>query len=358
MANSINKGLAREALRSPSRASWTASSLVVIGNNMIAAGFDHVPEPFLSLLRFLLPLILKFYYPSIREPASSMSQPKGSVGVALTVAALIVISVSSVGYYQFVYCASNSCSTSTSTTSGGLTCAPPKCVTILINFGAAGLTTTAFTPDVAKLVIGVNNTFQFLNNDSQSGGVSHTATVKTCPQNCAFDTGIMAYNETKGPFTITAPGTYPYYCVVHPTTMVGTIVVVAGSGNAGGASSSSSSSVSTTVSSTSGIPANALPISMLKGAGGNRTSTAPISGFAPGNVTVVIGTNNTLVWKNDDVSPHTVTSVNIPAGVATFNSGIVSAGGTYMMTFTVPGVYTYYCSLHIWMKGEVIVKSG
>ena len=42
-----------------------------------------------------------------------MSQPKGSVGVALAVAALIVIAVTSVGYYQFVYCTSNSCSTST-----------------------------------------------------------------------------------------------------------------------------------------------------------------------------------------------------------------------------------------------------
>src|SRR5438477_8135683 len=139
-----------------------------------------------------------------------MSQPKGSVGVALTVCVLIIISVTSVGYYQYVYCASNSCTTSASTTAGGPACALPKCVTILINVGAAGLTTTAFTPDVAKLVVGVNNTFQFFNNDSLGGGVPHTATVKTCPQNCAFDTGIMAYNVTKGPYTISTPGTYPY----------------------------------------------------------------------------------------------------------------------------------------------------
>src|SRR6266850_2337903 len=281
-----------------------------------------------------------------------MSQPKGSVGVALTVTVLIIISVTSVGYYQFVYCASNSCSTSTSSSAGGPVCAPPKCITILVNAGAASLTTTAFTPDVAKLVVGVNNTFQFLNNDSLGGGVPHTSTVKTCPQNCAFDTGIIAYNQTKGPYTITTPGTYEYFCSIHPTTMVGTIIVVAGSG-AGGAASSSSAASSSTATTTTGTakPANALPISIVKGSG-KPTST---EWFAPQNATVLIGVNNTLFWTNDDASPHTVTSVNIPPGAATFNSGIISTGGVYTLTLTVPGTYEYYCSLHSWMKGTVVV---
>ena len=67
-----------------------------------------------------------------------------------------------------------------------------------MNFGAATLTTTAYTPDVARLVIGVNNTFQFINNDSQGGGVFHSATAKTCPQTCPFDTGVVGFNVTKG----------------------------------------------------------------------------------------------------------------------------------------------------------------
>src|ERR1700686_5332474 len=111
-----------------------------------------------------------------------MSQPKGSVGVAIAMAVIIVIAVTSLGYYQFVLCTSSSCSTTTETSSAAAAaCAPPACITIEINPGAATLTTTAFSPDVAKLVIGVNNTFEFHNNDSQS--LSHTATVKTCPQN-------------------------------------------------------------------------------------------------------------------------------------------------------------------------------
>jgi plastocyanin len=257
-----------------------------------------------------------------------------------------------VGYYQFVYCASNACSTSTSSSSGGPVCAPPKCITILVNVGAASLTTTAFTPDVAKLVIGVNNTFQFLNNDSLAGGVPHTATAKTCPQNCPFDTGIMAYNVTKGPYTITTPGTYPYFCSLHSTTMVGTIVVVAGSGAVGGASSSTTSS--TASSSSSAKPANALPISIVKGSG----KPGSTQWFSPQNATVVIGVNNTLIWTNDDTSAHTVTSVSVPAGAATFNSAILAAGVDYTLTLTVPGTYQYYCSLHSWMVGTIIVKSG
>jgi plastocyanin len=78
----------------------------------------------------------------------------------------------------------------------------------------------------------------------------------------------------------------------------------------------------------------------------------------PDPVTVVIGVNNTLTWTNNDSSPHTVTSVTVPAGAATFNSGIKSAGETWSMTFTVPGTYQYDCSLHLWMKGTIIVKSG
>jgi plastocyanin len=207
-----------------------------------------------------------------------------------------------------------------------------------------------------KLVVGVNNTFQFVNNDSQGGGVFHSATAKTCPQNCPFDTGIICYNTTKGPYTITTPGTYPYFCTVHPTTMVGTIVVVAGSGGGGGPpTSSSSTSTSTAPSSSSSAPANGLAVSIYNGA--DSPSNPP--GFRPDKITVVIGVNNTVTWTNNDASAHTVTSTSVPARVPTFNSGIMAKGGNFTLTLTVPGTYEYICSLHpTWMKGTIIVKSS
>ncbi len=287
-----------------------------------------------------------------------MSQPKGSVGVALAIAVIIVIAVTSVGYYQFVYCTSSSCSTSTSSTSSGASgCAPPSCITIAINPGAATLTTTAYSPDVVTLVIGVNNTFQVLNNDSQSGGVFHSLTADTCAQSglpCPFDTGVIGFGTTKGPFTLTSPGTYAYYCVVHPTTMVGKIIVLAGSGSSGSSSSASSSSTSNAATQSSAFPAHGFAVSILKGASADQTSP----GFGPDNATVVVGVNNTIVWTNDDVAAHTVTFTTVPSGAGTSNSDIIAPNGTFTQTLTVPGTYHYICSLHGWMKGTIIVKAG
>jgi plastocyanin len=282
-----------------------------------------------------------------------MSKPKGSVGVALAIAVLIVVAVTSLGYYQFVLCKPTSCSTSTanSATTAAAVCAPPSCVTIQINPGASTLTTTAFSPDVAKLVIGVNNTFQFVNNDSQSGGVSHTATAKTCPKVCPFDTGVFGYNVTSQMFTVAAPGTYAYFCEIHPSTMVGTIVVVAGSGAQG---SSSSSSVSTTSSNGGAPPANGFAISILKGSSTDQSSP----GYRPDNVTLVVGANNTVTWANNDTVGHIVTFTSIPTGASVPNSDLIGPNGAFTVTLTAPGTYHYFDTLFSWMKGTIIVKSG
>lgn len=79
-----------------------------------------------------------------------------------------------------------------------------------------------------------------------------------------------------------------------------------------------------------------------------------IAGFAysPQEVTVVIGTNNTVMWTNMDDEAHTVTSAD---GV--FDSGIMSPGQTFQYTFTTPGTYEYTCSFHPEMEGIVVVES-
>jgi len=154
-----------------------------------------------------------------------MSKPKGSAVLALSICALVVISVGSIGYYQFMYCQPSTCVNIMHSSSATATCAAPSCVIVSIEPGAATLTTTAFSPDQILLVIGVNNSVQFYNNDSQSGGVAHTATDHGTPQ--AFDTGTLAFGASSGIITISKPGTYNYYCVIHPSTMIGSIVVKA-----------------------------------------------------------------------------------------------------------------------------------
>lgn len=179
-----------------------------------------------------------------------MSSPKpASIGVGIAVAALIVIAITSIGYYQFVYCAAPPAQNLTSPSAGNSTagpapnpacviggatsstavsCTPPKCLTIQVAPGAAALTTTAYLPDTVKLVMGVNNSVVFFNNDSSSGGVSHTATDRATPP--SFNTGILSFGQQSSIITFTKPGNYSYYCEIHPTTMRGNIIVVAGTG--------------------------------------------------------------------------------------------------------------------------------
>jgi len=80
--------------------------------------------------------------------------------------------------------------------------------------------------------------------------------------------------------------------------------------------------------------------------------------YVPKVVTVVIGVNNTVMWRNDDSIPHTVTS-----DTGLFDSGAqypnyMPAGATWRFTFSQPGNYPYHCIPHPWMRGTVIVKGG
>ncbi len=80
--------------------------------------------------------------------------------------------------------------------------------------------------------------------------------------------------------------------------------------------------------------------------------------FSPQNVAIVVG--DTVEWKNTGVQVHTATSgygINDPnAGVA-FDSGALSAGGTYRKVFTSTGKFPYFCVPHevLGMKGSVSV---
>jgi plastocyanin len=82
--------------------------------------------------------------------------------------------------------------------------------------------------------------------------------------------------------------------------------------------------------------------------------------FEPRTVTVVIGVNNTIQWKNFDSVGHTVTSISVPNGAQQFgsSSNLVAPGQAYTITLTVPGTYIYHCVIHPHMEGTIIVKEG
>jgi hypothetical protein len=73
-------------------------------------------------------------------------------------------------------------------------------------------------------------------------------------------------------------------------------------------------------------------------------------GFTPAYITLVIGVNNTVIWKNEDTTWHTAHS-NIPE----FDSRMIAPGASFTHTFLHGGSFPYHCDPHPWMTGLIIV---
>src|SRR5579862_616476 len=71
--------------------------------------------------------------------------------------------------------------------------------------------------------------------------------------------------------------------------------------------------------------------------------------FTPATLTVTVGT--TVTWTNRDDIPHTVVSTD---GV--FQSKVRDTDEKFSYTFTRPGTYPYYCSVHPKMTGKIVVQ--
>ena len=71
--------------------------------------------------------------------------------------------------------------------------------------------------------------------------------------------------------------------------------------------------------------------------------------FGPQTVTVPVGT--TVTWTNVDDIPHTAVSTD---GV--FKSKVMDTDEKFSYTFTKAGTYSYFCSIHPKMTGQVVVK--
>lgn len=68
------------------------------------------------------------------------------------------------------------------------------------------------------------------------------------------------------------------------------------------------------------------------------------------SMTVRIG--DVVTWTNQDEAPHDVVT---SAGPVPLRSPMLSTGQSWNSTFTEPGTYSYYCSVHPDMWAEIIV---
>jgi len=77
--------------------------------------------------------------------------------------------------------------------------------------------------------------------------------------------------------------------------------------------------------------------------------------YTPASVTINVG--DTVEWDNVDTAAHTVTGgspADGPSGV--FDSSLVMGKAKYSHTFDNAGSYDYFCMVHPWMVGKVIVN--
>jgi len=164
--------------------------------------------------------------------------------------------------------------------------------------------------------------------------------------------------------TLSQPGVFLFHCHVVPHAdagMLGVLVVLPKNPLPPSTTSVSSMTMSMENMTSSTSTATQTQSATTSGATMVTVSIPPNSGvdpsskgYSPDVVHVVIGVNNTVMWVNNDVSIHTVTSV--PAGL--FDSGNLNTGQSWTYTFKTPGTYQYHCIYHGWMTGEVVVSAA
>ncbi len=143
------------------------------------------------------------------------------------------------------------------------------------------------------------------------GSQTHTVTAA----DGSFDSGLVAPGASAS-LAFDTPGTYPYLCVIHPT-MKGFVVVSADA-------------------------ASSTPMAIVEGTPTDLTTWA----FA-----VTIPAGQTVAWTNSGSLPHTATAVD-----GLFDTGLLAPGAREQLGFDTPGIYSYACTPHPWMKGSVAVN--
>lgn len=111
------------------------------------------------------------------------------------------------------------------------------------------------------------------------------------------------------------------------------------------------------------LGANSSPTGNQTVTSGNEVLISPGSSsptnakfFEPLILNVPVGT--TVTWKNLDSTLHTVTSGSAESGKSgtIFDSSYLTGGKTFQHLFSNAGTFDYFCTLHPYMKGQIVVN--
>ncbi len=298
-----------------------ATTLVIFGIAGSVAGYALSLNTVITSLPRFIGLLIIIIIPTIVIAFASMRMPKYFKPIAVIFVAAMAVGIGSYTAFgfmgpgaQFFLNAQQNGTNSTSASNQTLPTAPVIPVEIPVNASIKG--NPNFTPNTVTVPKG--DIIEWTNNDT----VPHTVT--SAPDGSVFDSSLIAAGKTFSLDTSKLNATeYDYMCTVHPF-MTGKIVI------------------------TQPVISN---VTISKGA---STQSAGQKYFDPASLPVKVGT--TVIWTNQDAAAHTVTSGDPTAGPSgTFDSGLIKPGNTFKYTFSDAGTVSYFCSVHPWMTGKVIV---
>jgi plastocyanin len=89
----------------------------------------------------------------------------------------------------------------------------------------------------------------------------------------------------------------------------------------------------------------------LAHAAGDPSDTISDFQFSPATITVHVG--DTITWSNAGPTDHTATARD-----GSFDTGVLKKGTSGSHTFTATGTFAYYCTIHPFMHGTVVVLAS
>lgn len=90
---------------------------------------------------------------------------------------------------------------------------------------------------------------------------------------------------------------------------------------------------------------------VAKAADGPAPAQIKIDNFTFGPTSLTVSSGTTVTWINNDDVPHTVVSDD-----KVFRSKALDTDDKFSYTFTKPGTYNYFCSVHPKMTAKIVVK--
>ena len=193
--------------------------------------------------------------------------------------------------------------------------------------------------------------------------VPHTVTAGSATEGVTgeFDSSLFLAGSTFE-HTFEEAGEYPYYCIVHPW-QAGVVVVRGETEPPAPVPVTPPVSVPEPPAPTPvtpptpqpAAPQTSSPTVMIPAGTGIPVCERTDECYLPPTIEVDPGT--TVTWENADAVAHTVTAGS-PADGATgeFDSSLFLAGDSFEHTFEEAGEYPYYCIVHPWMTGVVMVR--